>query len=325
MTHERAALLALVLAMAVSCKPKPAEQTNAGNEVLAKVGDVEITVQDFQDTINSYSPYLRQKYNSPEMRKKKLEEMVEFELLALEAKNLGYADDPNIQEAVKQQLVRELQEEIFKNIKLEDITDEETKAYYDAHGDKYHKPEQRRLAHIRLSDKAKAEALLAELLADETNSILWRDSVVKYSEDPTNKSHGGDLGYVSRVEERTEGEPELPEAVVRAAWEIPEVGQIHKGLVEVDGAYHIVKLTSTRPPIDRTFEQVRRQIQSILWKEKREKAQSDFIADLKSKAKVEVNYDVLKTVEIPESEVQEPAPPPGEGGTAVPVIPTKSE
>jgi peptidyl-prolyl cis-trans isomerase C len=317
-------LLALTLAVLTACKePVKPEKGKGDDVVLAKVGEVTITVNDFEETINSYSPYLRQKYNSPEMRKKKLEEMVEFELLALEAKNLGYAEDPSIQEAVKQQLVRELQEQIFENIKLEDITEEEAKAYYDAHPDKYHKPAQIRIAHVELSDGTKAEALLAELIADETNTILWRDSVVKYSEDPKNQHHGGDLGYVSKVEERTPGEPKLADAIVNAAHEIKEVGHIYPDLVEVDGKFHILKLTSTRPPIDRTFDQVRRQIQSILWKEKREKAQHDFIENLKKEADLEVHFDLLDEVQIPEP--APPVPPAQKGGAAVPVVPTKAQ
>ncbi len=323
MMQKHAALGLLVVLLASGCKqPAQKQQPQGKDAVLAKVGDVEITVQDFEDTINSYSPYLRQKYNSPEMRKKKLEEMVEFELLALEAKNLGFAEDSAIQEAVKQQLVRELQEQIFENIKLEDITDEEAKAYYDAHPEKYHKPAQIRLAHIEMSDEAKAGALLAELLADEKDSVLWRDSVSKYTEDPKNKHHGGDMGYISKIEERTAGEPEIDEAIVNAGHTITEVGKIHHALVEVEGRFHILKLTSMRPPIDRTFEQVRRQIQSILWKDKREKAQSDFIEKLKSDSDVQVDYDLLKLVKIPEP--GQPAEPPGTG-VGVPVIPTKSQ
>ncbi len=322
MAHRRFAVWFMMLAFAPSGCGKPPAQDQGKDEdvVLAKVGEVTITVADFEETINAYSPYLRQKYNSPEMRKQKLDEMVEFELLALEAKSLGYDKDPGIQEAVKQQLVRELQEEILEGIKLEDITDEEARAYYDAHPDKYHKPPQIRVAHVVLDDKVKAQALLDELMADQTNAVKWREAVVKYSLDETNKQHGGDMGYISKLEERTEGEPVLPDAIVIAAHQIAEVGHIHSELVEVDGKFHILKLTSTRPAIDRTFEQVRRQIQSIIWKDKREQAQKDFIDGLKKKANVKVNYKVL-------GEIQIPAVPAGEGEASpaaeVPTIPAK--
>ncbi|MBW2263833.1 MAG: hypothetical protein JRG91_17870, partial [Deltaproteobacteria bacterium] len=103
---------------------------------------------------------------------------------------------------------------------------------------------------------------------------------------------------------------------------IGEVGKIHAALVEVEARYHILKLTSMRPPIDRTFDQVRRQIQSILWKEKREKAQTDFIEKLKTESDLQVDYDMLKEVKIPGPGV--PAAPPGKGAS-VPVIPTKSQ
>jgi len=318
--------MAAVLALTGCKTPQKGEKGGEEGEgedsaVLAKVGDVEITVSDFQDTINAYSPYLRQKYNSPEMRKKKLEEMVEFELLALEARNLGYADEATVQEALKQQLVRELQEEILSDIKLEDITEEEAKAYYDAHPEKYHKPPQRRLAHIVMSDQAKAQALLDELMKDETNAVLWRESVMNYSEssDSHSKHHGGDLGYVSKLEDTTDTEPAVDDALVEAAWAIEDVGHLHPELVEVSGQWHIIKLTSTRPAIDRTFDQVRRQIQSILWKEKREQAQQDFIEKLEKENQVEVNYELLDEIEIPGPKVPDPAQ------AHAPVTPAKTE
>jgi peptidyl-prolyl cis-trans isomerase C len=307
---ETTAVIAVLFALAAGCnKPPKSKQEDEDEDVLARVGDKEITVDDFEETINSYSPYLRQKYNAPEMRKQKLEEMVEFELLALEARELGYADEPRIQEAVKQQLVRELQEQILSDIKLEDITEEEARAYYEAHPEKYHKPPQIRVAHIELSDREQAQALLDQLLEDETNAVLWRESVMKYSEDAKNRHHGGDLGYISKLEERTETEPQLPDAIVEAAHAIEKVGHIHPELVEVDGTYHILKLTSTRPAIDRTFEQVRRQIQSIIWKERREQAQEDFIEKLEKEGNVEIDYEALDSVVIPvEEDKKKPAP-----------------
>ena len=307
-------VLAFSLAFAASCKPKETKP-EGGDAVLAKVGDVTITVRDFEETINAYSPYLRQKYSSPEMKKKKLDEMIEFELLALEARNLGYMDDPIIQEALKQQLVRELQEQILSGIKLEDITEEETRKYYDDNAGKYHKPPQIRVAHILLGDKVKAQALLDELLQAETDAVKWRDAVMKYTEDPENKDHGGDLGYFSKPEQKTEGEPDLPEAIVKASWEIKDIGKLYPQIVEVEGKFHILKLTSTRPAIERTFDQVKRQIQSILWKEKREKAQQDFIDQLEKNAKVEVDYSLLSEIKIPDAASTDPAlAPPAEAG-----------
>ncbi len=303
--------LGAVLVLAWACK-KPEEQ-KPGQEVLAEIGDVKITVQEFQDTINSYTPYLRSKYNTPEMKKKKLEEMVRFELLAMEAKKKGYDKDPMVQRALRQSLIRELlQAEVEDKIKLEDISEEEMKKYYEEHPEKYNKPAQRRVAHILVKDKKLAEKVLAEALQDEMNAMKFRDLVIKYSDDPINKTHGGDLGYFSAPGQKTEDEPPLDENILKALYELEKVGQVNKGLVETPEGFHIVKFTSTKPEVHRTYEQVKRQIQSILWKQKREEAKEKFIESLRAKAKIKINEQLLNKIQIPEP----PKPPglgPGEG------------
>lgn len=311
LTWMKAIGLGAVMILAWACK-KPEEQ-KPGQEVLAEIGDVKITVQEFQDTINSYTPYLRSKYNTPEMKKKKLEEMVRFELLAMEAKKKGYDKDPMVQRALRQSLIRELlQVEVEDKIKLEDISEEEMKKYYEEHPEKYNKPAQRRVAHILVKDKKLAEKVLAEALQDEMNAMKFRDLVIKYSDDPINKTHGGDLGYFSAPGQTTADEPPLDENILKTLYELEKVGQISKNLVETPEGFHIVKFTSTKPEVHRTYEQVKRQIQSILWKQKREEAKEKFIESLRAKAKIKINEKALSKIQIPEP----PKPPglgPGEG------------
>ena len=65
-----------------------------GEQVLAKVGDTTITVKEFADRLASQSPYLRARYNSAERRKEFLDNMVRFELLAIEARKRGLHEQP---------------------------------------------------------------------------------------------------------------------------------------------------------------------------------------------------------------------------------------
>ncbi|MFH1435873.1 MAG: peptidyl-prolyl cis-trans isomerase [Pseudomonadota bacterium] len=301
--------LFLVCAVAAVCgckKPEPAG-TGSDEEILAEIGDVRITVKEFQDTINAYTPYLRSKYNTPEMKKKKLEEMVRFELLAMEAKSRGYDKDPMVQRALRQSLIRELiQREVEDKVKLEDIDEAQMRKYYEDHPEKYQKPAQRRLAHVLIKDKALAGKVLEEVLGDTKSSVKFRESVMKYSEDPINKSHGGDMGYFSKLEERVKDEPEIDARLLEALYSLENVGDVYGKLVETEEGYHIVKFTSTRPEVHRTFEQVHRQIQSILWKDKREEAKEKFVQSLRQKAKIVINEKLFDQIMIPE-----PQGPPG--------------
>jgi len=312
-TMARSALFsAALLALSTGAGCKKDKKAGGGDEVLARIGDVTITVKEFQDTINSYTPYLRSKYNTTETKKKKLDEMVRFEVLALEAKNRGYDSDPMVQRALKQAVVRELLEkEIEGKVTLESITEKEMLDYYNAHPEKYNKPAQRRMSHILVKDRKLAEKVLAEAVAGAQDALKFRDLVLKHSEDPVNKSHGGDMGYFSKIEERTADETKVDDKLVLALYGLAEVGDVHKELVETPEGFHVVKFTSTRPEVHRTFEQVKSQIQSILWKDKREQAKKEFVDALKAKAKIEINEAALGEIKLPD-------PLPGEGGDGAP-------
>jgi len=325
----------ILIAAVLVCGCRKPQQEESEEEILARIGDVKISVKEFQDTINSYTPYLRSKYNTPEMKKRKLEEMVRFELLAMEAKKRGYDKDPMVQRALRQSLIRELLiVEVEDKVKLEDISEEEMKKYYEDHPEKYHKPAQRRVAHILVKDKALADKILADVLNDEMNAVKFRDLVIRHSEDPVNKTHGGDMGYFSSPEERTEHEPPIDDKILKALYGLEKVGEVYKEVIEMDEGFHIIKYTSTKPETHRTYDQVKRQIQSILWKQKREEAKEKFIEALRKKADVKINEKLFDKIQIPEPSgskmgmggagppktPMDIAPPPGPSAPAKPKV-----
>src|SRR5690606_4747154 len=75
---------------------------------VAKVGDRVITAGDFADRLAEQSPYLRARYASPERRRELLDNMVRFELLALEAERKGYFERPEVRRAENRVLVEAL-------------------------------------------------------------------------------------------------------------------------------------------------------------------------------------------------------------------------
>ena len=93
------ALAALLVACGAKEDEAPAtpaaEETQHGlteaqaAEVLATVGETEITVGEMAARLSDQSPYLRARYDSPERRREFLDNMIRFELLAQEAERLG--------------------------------------------------------------------------------------------------------------------------------------------------------------------------------------------------------------------------------------------
>ena len=112
-------------------------------ELLAKVGDREITVGEFAERLADQSPYLRARYNTPERRREFLDNLIRFELLAQEAERRGLDELPEVQRTRKQVMIQQMMRERFEDrIQLSDVTDEEIRAYYEAHLDEFNKPEQ---------------------------------------------------------------------------------------------------------------------------------------------------------------------------------------
>src|SRR4051812_21835129 len=80
--------------------------------VLAKVGNHEITLGEYAATLERMDPFERLRYQSPDRRKQLLDELVDLELLAEEARRRGLDKQPETQERVRQMLRDELLSEV---------------------------------------------------------------------------------------------------------------------------------------------------------------------------------------------------------------------
>jgi peptidyl-prolyl cis-trans isomerase C len=286
-------------------------------EPIAKVGETVITVGEFADRLASQSPYLRARYNSPERKKEFLDNMVRFELLALEAQKRGLDKQPEVSRVRRQMMVQQMMTELFdeKGVKLSDIPDAEIEAYYKEHAAEFNKPEQRRASHIQCKTKAECEGVLAKLKAGKADDMeLFRKLAEQHNQDPATKDRQGDLRFFSQAP--AEGETAPPKAVRDAVWTLGKNGDVHATVVESEAGFHIVKRTGERPALARTLDDARRLIQNRLWRKKREEAIDAFVADLRKKAEVKENAEALAQVKVDlsdapkeEGPAKRPAPP----------------
>lgn len=323
-------LLLAGLGWSLGCASDPQSRTDAGtgrsgrdaglkhgltsqqaSKVLAKVGSTPITLGEFADRLADQSPYLRARYNSPERRREFLENLIRFELLASESSRRGYDRLPEVDRTRKQVMIQRLMKREFEDrVKLSDISDADMRRYYEQHRDEYHKPEQVRAAHILFSDRALGERVLAEVTKAPADLRLFRERTIAHTQDAETRDRGGDLRFFSRPNERQADEPEVPAEVAEAAFSITKIGEISPRLVKSSRGWHIVKLTGKRAKLDRSFEEVRRQIQNRLWRERRQQSIDDFIARLRREANVQVDEALLGTLRF---EVPDGGVPPSEG------------
>jgi peptidyl-prolyl cis-trans isomerase C len=253
---------------------------------------------------------VRARYQSMEQKKEFLDTIVRFEILAREADKRGFDEDPEVVRTMKQVMIqRLLKEEFDTRVKPEDISDDEMKQYYEAHRGDYNKPEEVRVSAIIVQDKAKAQKAAEEARAPaNAENRKFRELVEKYSEDADSKSRGGDLRFFAN------DTPVLPAEVVKAAFELRETGQV-AGPIQTSQGWYVIKQTGLRKPINKSFEEVKRQIQNRLFRDKRNAAMETFVADLKKTAKIEVNDAALEKVKIDTTQPT-PAGPGGEHGMA---------
>ena len=287
-----------------SKKAKKATQKDSGQQedckipekdrkaVLAKVGKAVITVGSFADEINKKSPYLRARYATMEKRKDLLKSMVRRELLAAEAEKRGFSKDPDVQRSMKQVMIQKMLNKVFEDrIKKVGIPEEEMKKFYQDHFKEYNKPEQVRVSHIVVKDKATADKVLGEAQKKGRNMRVWRQLVRKHTIDKKTKVRGGDLRYFPKDTKKVDP------AIVAAAFKMEKPGSIG-GPIKTKMGFHIVRLTHRRKAFKRTFEEVKDQIKQRILRRKRSQVIKDFVKELRNKAKINVKDDELKTLKV---------------------------
>ncbi len=138
------------------------------------------------------------------------------------------------------------------------VTEAELKQYYDEQKDQFGVGEERRTRHILIAaDKSKdpagdkALSRAKELSARLKKGESFEDLAKKNSEDPGSASSGGDLGFLSH--------DQMDKAFAEAAFALKK-GEVSEP-VKTSYGYHLIKVEDIRAGSQKTFEQVRADIE----------------------------------------------------------------
>ena len=173
------------------------------------------------------------------------------------------------------------------------VNEGDLKTYYDENAKRLAGQEERRASHILLAapktapaaDREKAKAKAEELLAIVKKAPdSFADVAKKNSQDPGSAVNGGDLDFFARKA--------MTKPFEDVAFALKK-GEISK-VVETEFGYHIIMLTDIKVPTQKTFDEIKPQLETEL---KKQQAQRKFAeaADVFSNAVYE-QADSLKPV-----------------------------
>jgi len=266
---------------------------------LLRVGARVVTVGDFARMLDDMSPYIRARFRAPERRRELLDSVLEFELLAAEARHRGYDKHADVVRVRKQLMVEEmLKDKVDRQLSEKQFSDEEVKRFYEAHRDEFNKPEEVRVSHILVQSDRQAKQLLEQVKTHPNDLEFFETLARTHSLDEKTKSKGGDLNFFARPEDKKASTQAIPKALAEAAFTLTEPGTVYPKPVKTEQGYHIVFLVRRRAALSRSLTDASRLIRNRLYREERDRRLAALVSTLRKRYTVTENLEALKTVDI---------------------------
>ena len=296
------ASLALLVALGFGCAKKAVNEN-----VLARVGNHEITVQDFERETQWWQASRRPMPSRDAL----LEQMIHRELRLQKARAAGLENDPEVKRKYELVLASRVEElELRPALDQVKATQEEVQGAYEKDIARYSKPAKVRLALIYLKTDPKmnpdqlaeaekrADAARSAALALPQGSKGLAGAAAEFSDDQASRYRGGDVGWfdAGRTEYR------WPSEVVEAGLGLSRVGEISPVIRAKDGFY-VVTRTDSRAPVITPLDQVRGPIEHRVVASKRQQTEEAFDQKLRSSATVQTFPQAMARVHYPNAAI----------------------
>jgi peptidyl-prolyl cis-trans isomerase C len=274
--------------------PTPLKAPVQDKNVLARIGNRVITVNDFNKILGFYDPEQRKMIEkNPQAKPTLLWQTVQGIVLADLARQKGFDKKPDVKgqlELITNNFLayQFLQKEVLNKVT---VSDKEAKAYYDKNIELFKTPEQVKARHILIQVpkdaseedkkklKEKAEELLKKVQAGEDFAKLAEAN----SDDPGTKAKGGELGFFAKGA--------MVPAFEQAAFAL-KPGQV-SGVVESDFGYHIIKVDEKKEAVVEPYDTVKDKVRQQALREKQEARVTEYVEKALKDAKVMINPEAL--------------------------------
>lgn len=231
---------------------------NAQSKVLAVVGGKAITEEDVQKTLMQMGQRAAQ-YNNPQGKKMLLDQIINKELVILDAKKNLMEHDAEFKaelETVKRELLANFYvEKILRDVKVQDS---ELKKYYDENPEQFQGEETVSASHILVETEEKAKEVMERM---EKGEMSFEEAAKGFSTCPSGQ-RGGDLGEF--------GHGMMVKEFDEACFEMA-VGEV-RGPVKTQFGFHIIRLDKKNEPKPVSFEEAKGEIYKNLMAQAQQKA-----------------------------------------------------
>jgi peptidyl-prolyl cis-trans isomerase SurA len=165
------------------------------------------------------------------------------------------------------------------------VADSDMKRHFQEHRDRFALPEEYTLSQIHIQPRSPADTADAKEKAREVMVLLkqgesFEDLALRFSDGP-NASRGGRLGLVRQGE--------LLPGIERAIANLVPGGI--SDMIETSEGFHIMRLEDKKPKQFRPYEEVRIEIQGLVFRQKSEDVFQAWLANLKNKAYIEIKFE----------------------------------
>jgi peptidyl-prolyl cis-trans isomerase C len=285
--------------------PEPAPAVSPDIRVVATVNGDPITLAEFQERL-ARAGFKHDKEVEPQVKEELLNRLVERKMLLREAQRrrikIGLPDINKRIESFRAEQGQEVKEvlagqgidfEKWKNDVWEDLMIErllardvnkqvalsgaEVRKYYQDNPQQFERPEQVRVRQIVVSSEAEAQQVLEQLQGNPDFAAIARERSTA-----PEAGLGGDLGYFSRGD--------MP-AEFNVVFTLPKGGV--SGVVKSPYGFHVFKLENKRPAGLLGLEEASPAIREKLLQAKQDRRYRQWLKELRSRTKFEVNYQAL--------------------------------
>lgn len=279
---------------------KPAATAAAADKsaVLASYDGNNFTLDNYKEATARLNARARKSLNeSVDRRRQYIENDILSQLIYAEGQKRGFDKNPETLKRLDELLRHLVVQQVMEEQQNATVTDEEVKAYYDAHQQEF-STERVKASHILVDNEQLAKEIYEKVKADPSQ---FSALAAEHSKDLSNAKRGGDLGLFGRGR--------MVKEFDEAAFALPADGAISQP-VQTRFGWHIILRTGREEGTVQPFDQVKNQIKVKMVSDSRREKTTKFLDDLKTKSGLKINDDELAKAMAEEGGADDEATPP---------------